>query len=131
MTAGCWTPFISTKVFGTVWARSLSRFSRSLRQAHEGSADRWPRGGRVGHRQGDGYEACAGDRREAAAHRLASWNRKAATSKTSTASSSAPAPTRISTRLESSPLPGGDGAEGPGEGGDGAGRSTVTSSQTV
>ena len=44
MTAGCWTPFISTKVeqrsafppFGTVWAR----FCRSLRQAHEGSADR-------------------------------------------------------------------------------------------
>ena len=50
-------------------------------------------------------------RREAAAHRLAlRKKRKAATSKTSTASSSAPAPTRISTRLESSSLPGGDGS---------------------
>ena len=35
MTAGCWTPLISTKVLGIAWARS-----RSLRQAHGGSADR-------------------------------------------------------------------------------------------
>ena len=49
-------------------------------------------------------------RRESAAHRLAlRKKRKAATSKTSNASS-APAPTRISTRLDSSPLPGGDGS---------------------
>ena len=43
-------------------------------------------------------------RREAAAHRLAlRKKRKAATSKTSAASSNAPAPTRSSGRLESSP----------------------------
>ena len=60
MTAGCWTPFISTKVvqkrsafppFGT--DRAGSRFCRSLRQVHEGSADRW-HGGWEGWPQGDG-----------------------------------------------------------------------------